>query len=39
MNFVFGSTFVFSAAMTLRFVALMSIFSIFFMTTTPDDLG
>ncbi len=39
MNFLFGSTFVFSAAMTLRFVALMSIFSIFFMTTSPDDLG
>ena len=39
MNFVFGSTLVFSAAMTLRFVALMSAFSIFFMTTSPDDLG
>ena len=39
MNFVFGSTFVFSAAMTLRFVSLMSTFSLFFMTTSPDDLG
>ncbi len=39
MNFVFGSTFVFSAAMTLRFVTLMSTFSLFFMTTSPDDLG
>ena len=39
MNFVFGSTFVFSAAMTLRFVSLMSAFSLFFMTTSPDDLG
>ena len=39
MNFVFGSTLVFSAAMTLRFVSLMSAFSIFFMTTSPDDLG
>jgi energy-coupling factor transport system permease protein len=39
MNFVFGSTFVFSAAMTLRFLSLMSIFSLFFMTTSPDDLG
>jgi energy-coupling factor transport system permease protein len=39
MNFVFGSTFVFSAAMTLRFVTLMSVFSLFFMTTSPDDLG
>jgi energy-coupling factor transport system permease protein len=39
MNFVFGSTFVFSAAMTLRFISLMSTFSLFFMTTSPDDLG
>jgi energy-coupling factor transport system permease protein len=39
MNFAFGSTFVFSAAMTLRFVTLMSAFSLFFMTTSPDDLG
>jgi len=39
MNFVFGSTLVFSAAMTLRFLSLMSAFSLFFMTTSPDDLG
>jgi len=39
MNFVFGSTIVFSAAMTLRFLSLMSAFSLFFMTTSPDDLG
>jgi len=39
MNFIFGSTLVFSAAMTLRFLSLMSAFSIFFMTTSPDDLG
>lgn len=39
MNFVFGSTFVFSAAMTIRFVTLTSAFSLFFMTTSPDDLG
>ncbi|WP_455284358.1 energy-coupling factor transporter transmembrane component T family protein [[Eubacterium] cellulosolvens] len=39
MNFFFGSTLVFSAAMTLRFVSLMSAFSLFFMTTSPDDLG
>lgn len=39
MNFVFGSTLVFSASMTLRFVSLMSVFSLFFMTTSPDDLG
>lgn len=30
MNFVFGSTLVFSAAMTLRFISLMSAFSLFF---------
>lgn len=39
MNFVFGSTFVFAASMTLRFISLMSVFSLFFMTTSPDDLG
>jgi energy-coupling factor transport system permease protein len=39
MNFIFGSTLVFSASMTLRFVTLMSTFSLFFMTTSPDDLG
>lgn len=39
MNFVFGSTLVFSAAMMLRFISLMSAFSLFFMTTSPDDLG
>jgi energy-coupling factor transport system permease protein len=39
MNFVFGSTLIFSAAMTLRFISLMSAFSLFFMTTSPDDLG
>jgi len=39
MNFVFGSTLVFSASMTLRFLSLMSTFSLFFMTTSPDDLG
>ena len=39
MNFLFGSTLVFSAAMTLRFVSLMSAFSLFFMTTSPDDIG
>jgi energy-coupling factor transport system permease protein len=39
MNFVTGSTFVYSLAMTLRFICLLSSFSIFFMTTSPDDLG
>ncbi len=38
-NFVFGSTFVFSLAMTIRFICIMSSFSLFFMTTSPDDLG
>jgi len=39
MNFITGSTLTYSIAMTLRFLALLSSFSIFFMTTSPDDLG
>jgi len=39
MNFVTGATLSFSMAMTLRFVGILSSFSIFFMTTSPDDLG
>ncbi len=39
MNLLTGSTFTYSLAMTIRFLALMSSFSIFFMTTSPDDLG
>lgn len=39
MNFITGSTLVFSLTMTLRFLVLMSAFSLFFMTTSPDDLG
>lgn len=39
MNFITGATFTFSLSMTIRFLALMSSFSIFFMTTSPDDLG
>jgi energy-coupling factor transport system permease protein len=39
MNFVTGTTFVFALSMTIRFLALISSFSIFFMTTSPDDLG
>jgi energy-coupling factor transport system permease protein len=39
MNFITGTTFTFSLAMTIRFLALISSFSIFFMTTSPDDLG
>jgi energy-coupling factor transport system permease protein len=39
MNFVTGSTLTHSVAMAIRFLALLSSFSIFFMTTSPDDLG
>ena len=39
MNFLTGSTLVFSLTMTLRFLVLVSAFSLFFMTTSPDDLG
>lgn len=39
MNFFFERSLVYSAAMTLRFICLMSAFSLFFMTTSPDDLG
>jgi energy-coupling factor transport system permease protein len=39
MNFLTGSTLVFSATMTMRFLVLVSAFSLFFMTTSPDDLG
>ncbi len=39
MNLITGSTLMYSLAMTVRFIALLSSFSIFFMTTSPDDLG
>lgn len=39
MNLITGSTLMYSLAMTVRFLALLSSFSIFFMTTSPDDLG
>ena len=39
MNFLTGSTLVFSATMSVRFLVLVSAFSFFFMTTSPDDLG
>ena len=39
MNFITGSSFAFSLAMTIRFLTLVSSFSLFFMTTSPDDLG
>ena len=39
MNFIFGTSLVLSIAFTLRFFAIMSAFSFFFMTTSADDLG
>lgn len=39
MNFITGSPLIFSLAMAVRFLVLVSSFSIFFMTTSPDDLG
>jgi energy-coupling factor transport system permease protein len=39
MNFIFEATLGFAMAMTLRFLSIMSSFSLFFMTTSPDDLG
>jgi len=39
MNFLTGSTLTFSLSMTLRFLVLISAFSLFFLTTSPDDLG
>ncbi len=39
MNFLTGSTLIFSLTMTMRFLVLVSAFSLFFMTTSPDDLG
>jgi len=39
MNFITGSTLTYAVAMTLRVLTLVSSFSLFFMTTSPDDLG
>jgi len=39
MNMLTGSTLTYSIAMVLRFLILISAFSIFFLTTRPDDLG
>jgi len=39
MNFLTGTTLIYSLAMTVKFLALISCFSVFFMTTSPDDLG
>jgi len=39
MNFITGTSFTFLLSMTIRFLSIISSFSIFFMTTSPDDLG
>lgn len=39
MNFIFGTPLALSIAYTLRFFTIMSAFSLFFMTTSADDLG
>ena len=39
MNFIFGTSLTLSIAFTIRFFAIMSAFSFFFMTTSADDLG
>lgn len=39
MNAIFGTSLASSLAFTLRFFAIMSAFSFFFMTTSADDLG
>lgn len=39
MNYIFGTSLVLSIAFTLRFFTIMSVFSLFFMTTSADDLG
>ncbi|MEM3462186.1 MAG: energy-coupling factor transporter transmembrane component T [Candidatus Bathyarchaeia archaeon] len=39
MNFLTGQGASFSIAMSIRFLCLLSSFSIFFLTTSPDDLG
>ncbi len=39
MNLITGSTVSFAIAMVLRFLVLISAFSMFFLTTRPDDLG
>jgi len=39
MNLFFGGTLSLAIALTLRFIILLSSFSIFFLTTSPDDFG
>jgi len=39
MNYIFGTSLALAIAFTLRFFTIMSAFSLFFMTTSADDLG
>jgi energy-coupling factor transport system permease protein len=39
MNYIFGTSLIFSLMYTIRFFTIMSAFSFFFMTTSADDLG
>jgi energy-coupling factor transport system permease protein len=39
MNLIFGTAFVQAIAFSVRFLAVVSAFSLFFMTTSADDLG
>ncbi len=39
MNLVFGGNLFYSLAMAFRFLVIVGSFSIFFLTTSPDDLG
>ena len=39
MNLIFGGTLLYSLAMSFRFLVIVGSFSIFFLTTSPDDLG
>ena len=39
MNLIFGTPFVQSIAFSIRFLGVVSAFSVFFMTTSADDLG
>ena len=39
MNFIFGGNLFYSITMAFRFLVIVSSFSVFFLTTSPDDLG
>ena len=39
MNLIFGTAFIQAIAFSIRFLGVVSAFSIFFMTTSADDLG